>query len=311
MGSAEELWQAFLKAHPEAGSGKLSLAEINRKMSAFVNGLNQRPNPDFEGLSPNQMQLLLYDPFSAQSPVRPKDHYPDEVLDRVPFFGLMETLYAEIGARGQIKLTPKGNLPLDVCRRLYERKLLTQDDIESGITKRVSEDNVVFIHALKACLSLGGLVKKRDNAFSFTKAGEQALAKGRSAMFLQLLHDYTTRFSWAYLDGADAPQAGQLGWAYSLRLLHRHGKEWRPADFYPERFLQAFPAFNQPIPSTIFANSHIPFASVYEWRFLKKFAAWFGLVELQLRKDLGVVPYPLWVRSTVLLDELFTFGQQV
>jgi hypothetical protein len=307
METAEQLWQAFLKAHPEALSGKLSLAEINRKMAAFVKRLNERPNPDFDGLSPSQMHFVLHDPFNPQSPVRPKDHYPDEVLDRVLFFGLMETLYAELEARGQIRLTPKGNLPLDVCRRLYERKLLTQDDIESGTTKRVSEDNVVFIQALKACLSLGGLVKKRDNAFSFTQAGQKTLARGRSALFVQLLRDYTSRFSWAYLDGADAPQAGQMGWAYSLRLLHRYGTDWQPADFFSERFLRAFPVFNQPVPSTVFANAHIPFASVYEWRFLKKFAPWFGLVELKLRKDLGVVPYPLWVRSTPLLDELFTF----
>ncbi len=281
MDSAQELWQAFFKAHPEAGSGKLSLEEINRKMAAFVKGLNEQAKPDFEGLSPNQMRYILYDPFSAQSPVRPKDHYPDEVLDRVPFFGLMETLYAEIESRGQLKLTPKGNLPLDVCRQLYERKLLTQDDIESGTTKRISEDNVVFIQALKACLAVGGLVKKRDNALSFTKAGAQALSAGRSAAFVQLLRDYTSRFSWAYLDGAEAPQAGQMGWAYSLRLLHLHGKEWRPAGFYPERFLRAFPMFDEPVPSAVFANAHVPFESVYEWRFLKKFAAWFGLVELQ------------------------------
>jgi hypothetical protein len=255
------------------------------------------------------MHFVLHDPFNPQSPVRPKDHYPDEVLDRVLFFGLMETLYAELEDRGQIRLTPKGNLPLDVCRRLYERKLLTQDDIESGTTKRVSEDNVVFIQALKACLSLGGLVKKRDNAFSFTQAGQKTLARGRSALFVQLLRDYTSRFSWAYLDGADAPQAGQMGWAYSLRLLHRYGTDWQPADFFSERFLRAFPVFNQPVPSTVFANAHIPFASVYEWRFLRKFAAWFGPRRTPAAQRLGVVPYPLWVRSTPLLDEVFTFGK--
>lgn len=307
METAEELWQAFLKAHPEARSSKLPLAEINRKMAAFVKRLNERPNPDFEGLSPDQMHFVLHDPFHPESPVRPHDHYPDGVLDRVPFFGLMETLYAEIQARGQLKLTPKGNLPLDVCRRLYERKLLTQDDIEDGFTKRISEENVVFIHALKACISIGGLVKKRNNAFSLTKDGEKALTRGRSALFGQVLRDFTTRLSWAYFDGADDPKAGQTGWAYSLRLLHRHGADWRPADFYPERFARAFPVFNQPIPSMRFVNVNLPFSSVYEWRFLKKFAAWFGLVEMELRKDLGVVPYPLWVRSKPLLGELFTF----
>jgi hypothetical protein len=51
METAEQLWQAFLKAHPEALSGELSLAEINRKMAAFVKRLNERPNPDFDGLS--------------------------------------------------------------------------------------------------------------------------------------------------------------------------------------------------------------------------------------------------------------------
>lgn len=47
-------------------------------------------------------------------------------------------LLEELQAKSSIKLTLKGNLPLVLCRLLYERKLLVQDDIERGIAKKIS-----------------------------------------------------------------------------------------------------------------------------------------------------------------------------
>ncbi|GAB2563245.1 hypothetical protein [Spirosoma areae] len=62
MGVAQDIWQAFLAAHPEVTKGKLSLEEVNRKMAAFTQARNQQPHPDFEGFSPQQMHLLLNAP---------------------------------------------------------------------------------------------------------------------------------------------------------------------------------------------------------------------------------------------------------
>lgn len=306
MGIAQDVWQAFITAYPEVTKAHLSIEEVNRKMEAFTQARNQQPHPDFEGLSPQQMHTLLNDPWGPQSMVRLQGGQPDTLLDQVPFLVLMEVLFQELMTTPPIKLTPKGNLPLALCRKLYERKLLVQDDIERGITKKIAEDNVHFLQALKACISLSAYVKKRQNAFWLTQAGQKALAQRRAGLLGQVLQDYTLRFNWAYLD--DTPtQAGQFGWAYSLYLLHRYGSEWQGADFYALKVLKAFPHLREPIPSGRLSGLSLAFERVYRWRFIEQFGAWFGLIERQQECPGSYYPNPLLIRKTPLLDQLFEF----
>ncbi|QHV95627.1 hypothetical protein [Spirosoma endbachense] len=262
MGVAQDIWQAFLAAHPEVTKGQLSLEEVNRKMAAFTQARNQQPHPDFDGLSPQQMHSLLSDPWGDGSLLRLQNNLTDSLLDQIPFFVLMETLYQQLLVGPPIKLTPKGNLPLVLCRNLYERKLLVQDDIERGITKKISEDNVRFLQALKACLSLSAYVKKRKNTFSLTKSGKQAVGKERAFLVEQLLQAYTLRFNWAYLDDTQT-DVGHFGWAYSLHLVHQYGTEWRDVDFYAAKLLRAFPHLGEPIPSGRLAGLSLTFERVY------------------------------------------------
>ena len=142
MGVAQEIWQAFIAAHPEVAKGHLSLEEVNQKMTAFTQARNQQPQPDFEGLSPQQMHVLLSDPLGRESFLGLQQELTNSLLNQIPFFVLMEVLFQYLITHLAIKLTPKGNLPIALCRELYERKLLVQDDIEQGITKKISEDNV-------------------------------------------------------------------------------------------------------------------------------------------------------------------------
>jgi hypothetical protein len=306
MGVAQEIWQAFIRAHPEVTSGQLSLEEVNRKMAAFTQARNQQPHPDFEGLSPEQMHTLLHDPWGTGSVLHLRDDRTDSLLDQIPFFVLMESLYQHLRTDSLIKLTPKGNLPLALCRSLYERKLLVQDDIERGITKKICEDNVRFLQALKACLSLSPYVKKRQNAFSLTKLGQQALSKERAVHVRQVLQEYTLRFNWAYLD--DTPtDAGHFGWAYSLYLVHRYGTQWRDTDFYATKLLTAFPHLREPIASGRLPGYSLEFERVYRWRFVEQFASWFGLIERRKEHQPGFYDAPLLLRKTPLFDQLFHF----
>ncbi|GAB2563564.1 hypothetical protein [Spirosoma areae] len=206
-----------------------------------------------------------------------------------------------------IKLTPKGNLPLALCRELYERKLLVQDDIEQGITKKISEDNVHFLQALKVCLSLSPYAKKQHNALWLTKTGEKAMAQQRAFRFRQVLQDYTLRFNWAYLDDTQT-QAGQFGWVYSLYLVNRYGSEWHNTNFYANKVQQAFPHLREPIPSGRLSGYWLDFERVYRWRFVQQFGRWFGLLELQKEPQRGLYPDPLLMKKTPLLNQLFQFG---
>jgi hypothetical protein len=63
MATAQDIWQAFLLAHPEVIPGQTSVELINQKMDAFRQTFNQRPVADFGNLSPHQMHTLLHDPW--------------------------------------------------------------------------------------------------------------------------------------------------------------------------------------------------------------------------------------------------------
>lgn len=306
MGLAQEIWQAFLAAHPEAAKGHLSMEEVNQKMASFVQMRNQQPQPDFEGLSPHQMHVLLSDPWGNESLLDLQQELTDSQLDQIPFFVLMEVLYQQLLTHQSIKLTPKGNLPLALCRELYDRKLLVQEDIERGITKKISEDNVAFLQALKVCLLLSPYAKKQQNVLSLTKGGKQAMSQQRQLRLRQVLKDYTLSFNWAYLDDTQT-QAGQFGWAYSLYLLDRYGSEWRNTDFYATKVQQAFPHLREPVPSGRLTGYWLEFEQVYRWRFVQQFGSWFGLLEFQKEHYRGYYPDPLLMKKTLLLNQLFQF----
>ena len=307
MGVAHEIWQAFITAHPEAAKGRLSLEEVNQKMATFIQARNQQPQLDFEGLSSQQVHMLLSDPLGAGSPIRLQHELTDSLLNQIPFFGLMEMLYQHLLTHQSIKLTPKGNLPLALCRDLYERKLLVQDDIERGITKKIAEDNVHFLQALKVCLSLSPYVKKQHNVLVLTRFGKQAMSQERALRLQQVLQDYTLRFNWAYLDDTQT-QAGQFGWAYSLYLVHHYGTEWRNTNFYASKIQQAFPHLREPIQSSRLSGYWLDFERVYRWRFVQQFGRWFGLLALQKEHQRGCYPDPLLTKKTELLNQLFQFA---
>jgi hypothetical protein len=215
-------------------------------------------------------------------------------------------LLQELLTNSAIKLTPKGNLPLALCRQLYEQKLLVQDDIERGITKKISEDSVSFLQALKICLTLSPYVRKRYNILELTKAGQKVLQQDRVLRLRQLLYDYTMRFNWGYLDDTQTP-AGQFGWAYSLYLVHRHGQQWQNTDFYAAKLLTAFPHLGEPIESGRLPGWSLEFERVYRWRFVEQFGLWFGLLTLQKEHGRVYYPDPLLLHRTPLLDQLFQF----
>lgn len=306
MATTQDIWQAFLLAHPEIIPGRTSFEVINQKMNAFRQTVNQRPLSDFDNLSPHQMHTLLHDPWSDQSPVRLQDQLADEWLDQIPFLVLTEVLLGELASNVSIKLTPKGNLPLALCRQLYERKLLVQDDIERGITKKIAEDNVSFLQALKVCLTQSPYVRKRHNTLELTKAGQKAMQQDRAYRFRQLLRGYTMQFNWAYLDGAHT-QAGQFGWAYSVYLFHRYGQQWQNTDYYAAKLLTAFPHLGEPIESGRLPGHSVEFKQVYRWRFVEQFGLWFGLLTLPNEPGRVYYPDPLLVQKTSLLDQLFQF----
>jgi hypothetical protein len=93
----------------------------------------------------------------------------------------------------------------------------------------------------------------------------------------------------------------------SRYLLHQYGTNWRPAEYYADSFIQAFPLSLMNVEEKIYEKPEATLRRIYILRSLERFADFFGLVEL---KSVSDTPFKreYQVRSTGLLDALLQFG---
>lgn len=85
MNKSNSFLDDFFEQNPEAKSGKLSLEEINKRLFHYQQQQNNKAIEDFDGLSPLQMNDLLYHPLSPNSILQLREA-EEEDLKKVPFF---------------------------------------------------------------------------------------------------------------------------------------------------------------------------------------------------------------------------------
>lgn len=278
--------------------------EINTLMAKHMKQVNAAPLDDFDGVSPEQMHILLHDPFGPGSPLEWIAPQNEEHAASVPLLVLSDLLMAEIQKAGELKLTPKGNLPIAVCTRLVEQNLISSPHLK--YIKKLNEDNLTFIWVIKDHLLVTGLAKKRNNKLSLTKNGKLYTEMPNSERLHSLFSFMTNRFNWQNLYALeDDGQNGQLGWAFSLYLFLKHGSQPRNALFYGEKWMKALqtewwkerhnPAYDRDIRLIEYA---------YMIRFFGNFAQWFGLAQVEEKRIPEKFTTILEVRKTGLLDSL-------
>ncbi|MCK9403711.1 MAG: hypothetical protein M0Q26_09970 [Chitinophagaceae bacterium] len=305
MGIADDFMSSFFEHYPEARSGKLSMEELNRLMAEFQHKGNNSPLDDFDGLSPAQMNVLLYEPLSGNC-ILQFNRSMDQHLEEVPLLQLSELLLMEIRDAGKLKLTVKGNLPVRVCELLYSQQLIKWEYME--YMKRVREEDIPYIGPLKHYLLSQGIIKKRDNAFSLTEKGAEFLKESRAARFISLFLFFAGRFHWGNFYGLqDNGKYGQLGWAFSLVLLSKYGDKARESQIYSLKVMQAFEKELWDTRGAKGKEEHIlSYNRAYAVRFFDCFANWFGLVNIERKKNLSISFFDQRVvRKSELFDQLF------
>lgn len=80
---------------------------------------NNRPIPEFEGYSPNEMQHLIYDPFGPDSPLQ-LNVLEEADYRSIPMLNLIRYLGTHLKKAGEMKLTAKGFLQVKIVADLYE-----------------------------------------------------------------------------------------------------------------------------------------------------------------------------------------------
>ena len=239
---------------------------------------------DFLGLSPTEIHHLLYDTFGDKSPVHFRNDIDDKVLDQIPLFLIAEEYLKIIQRDKQIKLTPLGALPKKVMVELYDKRLLLDEHIESGITKLWKEDDCISIRSARLTAEIAGLVRKANGKLFLTKTATKLLeTNNRLQIFKQFFQAFTDKFMWSFNDGYPEQPIGQIGWAFSVIMLDKFGDQQQTADFYADKYLKAFPKFISFFRHD-YSTPERQFYRCYGVRTFYRFFLWFGFVTVDKQK---------------------------
>ena len=258
--------------------------ELQQFARQYMDRQNNRPIPEFEGYSPNEMQYLLHDAFGPESPM--KLNFLDETDYRlIPMLNIIRYLGERLKETGGIKLTAKGFLPVKMVAELYEQGFYKEYIIESGIVKLYKQTDSHSIDLARKLSDMSGLTKKRNRKLSLTKNGEKLL-ENNAELLRQLLLTFGNKFNWAYYDNYESDQIGQIGFAFSLVLLKRYGDKKRRDTFYAQKYFKAFPNVYEGgnAQTEIEENPWNPARNCYFIRTFERFLHLFGLVEIETEK---------------------------
>ncbi|MEX0662400.1 MAG: hypothetical protein WEA58_02550 [Balneolaceae bacterium] len=172
---------------------------MNDNVNNFFDDLNNRPIPDFDGLSPAQMHELFYDKFGPNSSIELQP-LCDSEYQQISLLNQICYLAQIIAENKEIRLTKKGFLPVKIVADLYDQGFLKDEHIESGISKLYKEADSMTVHLTRILIEQMGIAKKRNGKLSLTKKAENTLVNKPKLMRL-LFDTFASKFNWAYFDG--------------------------------------------------------------------------------------------------------------
>lgn len=296
---AGELLEQFLADNPGAGPQEVTAALRSAGFEVVSSD-----EPEFGGLSPADVQRLIdADWQSPESAVRLDPTLSLHELESSRTLHNARLLLEMLGAEGEVKATPKGNLPRAFVARFRERMRVPEDPWEWPEAKVLNEEDVWHLHVVRVLLELAGLVKRRKGRFSLTRTGKRLAADGRAGeLFATLFRVHFQRFSLAYLDRAPEVPEFQFSTAYSLFRFREVGGDWMNRYDLAESIV--LPGVGEGLtPDPIFN----PLPLIVETRFLRPLEG-FGLAEVQeIGREPGELEARNAFRKTPLYDRFLGF----
>ena len=278
-------------------------------LAAALHRYNDTPQPDFCGLRPAQMHALLYQPLGPASVVQLRANMPNDVLDQVPFLRLTEAFLRLLQRETPLRLTPLGALPRKYLRELYAHGFILEEGLETGLFTLSREIDSLAITTLHQTTRLAGLARLVRGQLLLTKKGGQLLDPAhRPALWALVLATFTNRFPWASHDGYPSETVGQTGWAYSVYLLARFGKQPHPVAFYAAHYQRAFPFVLAEFTDPAYRTPLEQLTHCYGVRTFERGLNWFGLLGPEPQPSVRYQPdQPLG--ASPLLAQLFEVQQ--
>ncbi|MDP2423690.1 MAG: hypothetical protein U1C46_04215 [Bacteroidales bacterium] len=278
--------------------------ELNQIAAQIMQRQNSTPLSDYEGLSPYQMHMLLYQPFEPGSVVKYRSVINDEKVLSSPMliacFKIVEAIHPQKG----LKLTQTGRLPRKIVHDIYSMKLCPSRFESFFQPKILNESDYPLAATAHALLKLSGIIKHKTGKIFVTRVGKKAIGNN-PYMFELLFTAFVSKFNKGYLDFYGETDIGNIGVLFVLYLLHKYGRELRDTNFYATKYFRAFP--------TLYGAIDYPFShnednsssnNCFTLRVLNHGLVWFGLVE-QVTIVISLMQRTYQVKNALLFNEVF------
>ncbi len=286
-----------------------SMEKAQAFADAFLAKKNAESNPEFLGLSPEQMNDILYHSFEKTSEfvMLNQDLSSEKTLEVAI---VKEAVYflRRFGELQPLKATAKGNLPQAFAREIHNRF----PDHPEFAFRIASEEDDPKLNALRHILEMCGWIKKRNQKFSLTQKGKILNEKGFGPEdFHHLFQTYIRKFNWASGDLYPEFHIIQQAFLFSCYMLHLKAKTGITANELSTYFIQAFPAVvkaekrNPPFEGSLEIVQHC-----FYIRFIERFCQYFGLVTVE-KKNKKSFQLDYIVRITPFFDELFQWKEKI
>jgi hypothetical protein len=231
----DALHPAFSDSLEEAGEDaddERFLALLNERLRAGTDRYNERPQPDFGGLSPTQVLRLLTANWDApDSAVRLRDDLSlNDVAhtDKIVNARALLTLAID---RGGFVMTQAGNIKPDIVAELLEQLQLDGELLRVvREDRRIKEQDIWPLHKMRVVCTLAGLLKRRGQRLEAARKAERLIEPERAGeLYALLFRTWFRRFNLAYGTRGDWPEL-QHQVAYTLYRLRFAAQDWRTAD---------------------------------------------------------------------------------
>jgi hypothetical protein len=261
----------------------MDMDELQAHLDKYMFEQNNRSIPEFEGYSPSEMHNILFFTFEENSPIS-LQKLTDSEYHQIPMFKQFKYFIDLLKKTGEIKLTAKGNLPLKIVKDIHAQGFFEEEMISTSRYYINKEDDAITVNLTRLLAQLAKITKKRNNKLSLTKVGEK-LDSNSQRLFETIFKTMARRFKWAYYDGFGDNDIGQMGYGFSLILLHKYGNKKRIDTFYAEKYFLAFPDIMvYPNFKTIKSPEHHSY-SCYSLRTFTRFLNYFGLTKTENVED--------------------------
>ncbi len=228
-----------------------SLEDAQAFVDDFAANHNDGPLEEFDGLSPHAMHRILHAPFDSPDVLAIAERL--EAEPRAPLLAWFHLIASALGEKG-VRATTTGNLPRALSQ---EAARVAQGDTAYGPEDRYeraphtvrSEEDVFPLHYARVTARMAGLLRLYRGRWSLTRRAHRLLADGDDrAILLRLFRTLAAQVNWRYGTRIDRFEMVQSAWPFLLRLLQRYGDAPRPAEFYADAMITAFPMLLEEAP---------------------------------------------------------------